>query len=52
MSKVFDKSYNHSETKQKDILETRAELVVLRTSTHVYVENQAILQPILLDVKM
>ena len=30
--------------KQKDSLETRADLVVLRT----YVENQAILQPILL----
>ena len=34
----------HSHKKQKDSLETRTELAVLRT----YVENQAILEPILL----
>ena len=34
----------HSHKKRKDSLETRAELAVLRT----YVENQAILEPILL----
>ena len=36
-------SYDHSHKKQKDSLETRAELAVLRS----YVENQAILEPIL-----
>ena len=35
---------NHSHKKQKDSLETPAELAVLRT----YLENQAILEPILL----
>ena len=37
-------SFNHSLKKRKDKLETPAELAVLRT----YVENQAILEPILL----
>ena len=36
--------YHHSHKKRKDSLETQAELAVLRT----YVENQAILEPILL----
>ena len=35
---------NHSHKKRKDCLETRTKLAVLRT----YVENQAILEPILL----
>ena len=37
-------TFNHSNKKRKDSLETRAELAVLR----IYVENQAILEPILL----
>ena len=36
--------YHHSHKKRKDSLETQAELAVLRS----YVENQAILEPILL----
>ena len=36
--------FHHSQNKRKDSLETRAKLDVLRT----YVENQAILKPILL----
>ena len=37
-------TFNHSHKKRKDSLGTRAELALLRT----YVENQAILEPILL----
>ena len=37
-------SFEHSHKKQKDSLETQAERAVL----HAYVENQAILEPILL----
>ena len=37
--------YHHSHKKRKDSLETQAELAVLRS----YVENQAILEPILLN---
>ena len=36
--------FNHSHKKRKDSLKTRAKLAVLRT----YVENQAMLEPILL----
>ena len=45
---IFSKSAKvtskHNHKKRKDSLETRAELAVLRS----YVENQAILEPILL----
>ena len=40
---IFFNQFNHNHSKRKDSLETRAE-PVLRT----YVENQAILEPILL----
>ena len=40
----FFNQFNHNHSKRKDSLETRAELAVLRA----YVENQAILEPILL----
>ena len=39
---------NHSHKKQKDSLETRAELAVLRpyVENQAYVDNQAVLEPI------
>ena len=41
---IFFNQFNHNHSKRKDSLETGTELAVLRT----YVENQAILEPILL----